>query len=186
MAAANPLYGNYDHNISIAKNVNLPDSLLSRFDLLFIVLDQKDKEHDRRISQFVLDRHVEQSGDTSGKAIHTVHSWHFRHTSEQQDVTSKDLSRQPLPENKTLDPDFLRKYIFYAKHHMTGKIELTEEAVKVISEYYVELRASSIDRCADVSLPTIIDVTDVTGLCPSHLERWKQSSVWQQPMPKCG
>lgn len=142
MAAANPLYGNYDHNISIAKNVNLPDSLLSRFDLLFIVLDEKDKEHDSRISKFVLDRHVEQSGDASAKVMHTVHSWHYMHASEQHASANGHTDQT----EGTLDPEFLRKYILYAKHHMAGNIQLTAEAMKVISEYYVQLRSTSIDR----------------------------------------
>jgi DNA replication licensing factor MCM3 len=42
IAAANPIYGEYARDISVARNVGLSDSLLSRFDLLYVMLDEKD------------------------------------------------------------------------------------------------------------------------------------------------
>ena len=57
VAAANPVYGAYDISISPQANVNLPDSLLSRFDLLFIVLDNLSVQHDSMIAQHILSIH---------------------------------------------------------------------------------------------------------------------------------
>jgi DNA replication licensing factor MCM7 len=53
LAAANPAYGRYNKNRSPAENINLPAALLSRFDLLFLLLDTPKAEQD-----FALARHV--------------------------------------------------------------------------------------------------------------------------------
>lgn len=57
IAAANPMYGDYQRDQSVAKNIGLPDSLLSRFDLLFVMLDEKDPQMDRQIAQRVITNH---------------------------------------------------------------------------------------------------------------------------------
>ena len=48
----------------------MQDSLLSRFDLIFIVLDEMDPEHDRRISDHVLRMHRYRAvGEQDGEAL---------------------------------------------------------------------------------------------------------------------
>jgi DNA replication licensing factor MCM3 len=47
VAAANPIYGNFDPSLDLAKNIGMPDSLLSRFDLVFVVRDLTTEEIDR-------------------------------------------------------------------------------------------------------------------------------------------
>lgn len=47
IAAANPLYGEYARDLPVGKNLGLSDALLSRFDLVFVLLDEKDPVIDR-------------------------------------------------------------------------------------------------------------------------------------------
>jgi DNA replication licensing factor MCM7 len=54
LAAANPSFGRYNFRKSISENVNLPNSLLSRFDLLFIIVDKMDTSSDISLSKHVL------------------------------------------------------------------------------------------------------------------------------------
>ena len=44
LAAANPAMGRYDVRRSPVENINLPAALLSRFDLMWLILDKKDPE----------------------------------------------------------------------------------------------------------------------------------------------
>ena len=57
LAAANPLYGRYNKRKSISENIDLPNSLLSRFDLLFLILDRINLDNDRAMSMHVLNVH---------------------------------------------------------------------------------------------------------------------------------
>ena len=56
IAAANPKSGHYNMGKSVAENLNMAGPLLSRFDLVFILRDQADKERDRAISGSIVGR----------------------------------------------------------------------------------------------------------------------------------
>ncbi|ORZ25428.1 MCM2/3/5 family-domain-containing protein [Absidia repens] len=53
LAAANPLYGRYNTRISPTQNINLPAALLSRFDILYLILDKPSDELDRMLAEHV-------------------------------------------------------------------------------------------------------------------------------------
>lgn len=57
VAAANPIYGRFDNSLPLARNVALPDSLISRFDMLFIVRDRVEPGIDSRLADHVLRMH---------------------------------------------------------------------------------------------------------------------------------
>jgi len=58
LAAANPTYGRYDDYKTVAENIKkLPVSILSRFDLIFILRDIPDAEKDARLAEHILGLH---------------------------------------------------------------------------------------------------------------------------------
>ena len=45
LAAANPVGSKYDVNLPVTRNIDLPPTLISRFDLLYLILDRKLAQH---------------------------------------------------------------------------------------------------------------------------------------------
>ncbi|ESQ37857.1 hypothetical protein EUTSA_v10028471mg [Eutrema salsugineum] len=62
LAAANPAWGRYDLRRTPAENINLPPALLSRFDLLWLILDRADMDSDLELAKHVL--HVHQTRES--------------------------------------------------------------------------------------------------------------------------
>lgn len=58
LAAANPLYGRYNPRISPVENINLPAALLSRFDVLFLLLDTPSRDADEELARHVTHVHI--------------------------------------------------------------------------------------------------------------------------------
>jgi len=58
LAAANPLYGRYNPRISPVENINLPAALLSRFDVLFLILDTPQRDSDEDLARHVTYVHI--------------------------------------------------------------------------------------------------------------------------------
>lgn len=58
LAAANPILGRYNPYQSMAQNINLPVTLLSRFDLIFILRDLPEAVKDRKMARHILTLHM--------------------------------------------------------------------------------------------------------------------------------
>ncbi|KAF4524741.1 hypothetical protein B566_EDAN013810 [Ephemera danica] len=54
LAAANPVESQWSKNKTIIDNINLPHTLLSRFDLIFLLLDPQDELYDRRLAKHLV------------------------------------------------------------------------------------------------------------------------------------
>jgi len=54
LAAANPVGGHYNKAKSVSENLKMSSALLSRFDLIFILLDKPDQEMDHFLSEHVM------------------------------------------------------------------------------------------------------------------------------------
>ncbi|RPD58347.1 ATP dependent DNA helicase [Lentinus tigrinus ALCF2SS1-6] len=169
VAAANPIYGQYDIHKDPHKNIALPDSLLSRFDLLFVVTDDVDETRDRAIADHVLRMHrylppgVEEGTpivdslsqqlsidgpNVAGEDAEESEPSPFEKFDPLLHVglTTTQLSRTRSKKNKNpevLSIAFVKKYIQYAKSKPAPV--LLQEAADHIVTVYAELRNEDLE-----------------------------------------
>ena len=132
LAAANPLYSRYNRRKSLSENVNLPNSLLSRFDLMFLILDVADVDRDMALA-----RHV--------TYVHKNEGLDVKETNEEEDMEKDDDSTTGVAPTQDhtrnrgslVSPKLLREYIARARRH--HPVVPTEVAPYVV-EAYVSLR----------------------------------------------
>ena len=147
LAAANPIYGQYQSDVSASRNIGFPDSLLSRFDLCFIVLDEHSSELDRKISEKVLDNHMftidaaKFGDDAEDKVIEPEIKLE---ENKKTTMYEKYNPRTKSDNNNILTKEFLRKYIYYAKSKINPS--LTREATDYISKSWTNIREKSVSE----------------------------------------
>jgi DNA replication licensing factor MCM4 len=59
LASANPIGSKYNPNLPVPQNIDLPPTLLSRFDLVYLVLDRIDEQEDRRLAKHLVGMYLE-------------------------------------------------------------------------------------------------------------------------------
>jgi replicative DNA helicase Mcm len=57
LAAANPKFGRFDPFDTVANQINLPSTLINRFDLIFAIKDLPNKDTDEKMAKFILSMH---------------------------------------------------------------------------------------------------------------------------------
>lgn len=66
LAAANPKYGRFDQNKNLAEQFDVPPTLISRFDLIFPIVDILDEEKDSKLAEHILSTHRGEEKDEEG------------------------------------------------------------------------------------------------------------------------
>lgn len=153
-----PPHAQYDQYKTPMENIGLQDSLLSRFDLLFVMLDTIDNDNDQRIADFVVRMHRYRSPkEQDGQVLAMGGNYaDFLTTFNLADDTD-DTAKAPLIYEKydallhgdsrsrseqILSVQFMRKYIHLAK---CMRPRLSLEASDVIANEYSRLRSQDLD-----------------------------------------
>ncbi|KAG5477981.1 hypothetical protein LSCM4_05377 [Leishmania orientalis] len=127
LAAANPTLGSYDPLRSNEDQMDFQSSILSRFDLIFKVIDPRNPETDQRLAHHVIGLHksANGSGGRRGGASASAGS-------------GATASAAQSNNDEVVERSFFTKYISYARS--TCRPVISEEAMKVLLDFYVQVR----------------------------------------------
>ncbi|EPY32245.1 minichromosome maintenance protein 4 (cell division control protein 54) [Angomonas deanei] len=165
LAAANPKESQWNVNLNVVENLQIEPTLLSRFDLIFLLLDQHNPEEDRRLASHVLSLYMDHrtkpddAAEENGSEVNTNASTAGSPTGEDlsrfpQESHVDEISGRPIRVLMELDgevflqqdqsgvvymtPAILSEYIAVAR--ATIFPQLSEAAHRQLANCYVELR----------------------------------------------
>ncbi|XP_020252649.1 probable DNA helicase MCM8 isoform X3 [Asparagus officinalis] len=142
LAAANPVGGHYNRAKTVNENLKMSAALLSRFDLVFILLDKPDEVLDKRVSDHIMALHT-------GNGDHLLPNKKLRRAFDCNGDNDFGVKKGSLVSQLRLDPqkdkDFvplpgplLRKYIAYARNFIFPK--MSRPAAEILQKFYLRLR----------------------------------------------
>ncbi|MHC1635389.1 MAG: minichromosome maintenance protein MCM [Candidatus Methanospirareceae archaeon] len=134
LAAANPKFGRFDRYTPIAEQINMPPTLLSRFDLIFTMMDKPDEEIDMKTAEHI---------------IETLYTGELIARRENKSGIEEDIEQTDKMEPE-IPPELIRKYVAWSKRNVFPV--MTEEAKKRFLEFYIELRRQGYDEEAPVPI----------------------------------
>jgi DNA helicase MCM8 len=152
LAAANPVGGHYNRRKSVSENLKMNAALLSRFDLVFILMDKPDLEKDNMISEHILRTHnLAYGGTQDHKASNTASSaaaWGDNgglstETAEGVFSLTQRLRRTVarLSTTPTLPEALVRRYIEYSRKNVHPR--MTVSAAKKLQKLYLTMRSQA-------------------------------------------
>ncbi|BHF77405.1 DNA replication licensing factor, mcm4 component [Sparganum proliferum] len=145
LAAANPVGSKWDPSKTIIDNIQLPHTLLSRFDLIFLILDPQDEVYDARLARHLVGLYYKgtQTSEAASSGGGGGGSGPIANRAAGTMVTAMDLDTED-PAYAGDSASMLRDYIAYAKAMFQPKI--SEEAGEYLVREYVEMRKLGASR----------------------------------------
>jgi len=145
LASANPKESRYNPNLSVVENIQLPPTLLSRFDLIYLVLDKPNESTDRKLARHIVSLYWEKTEPVPGLlSIETLTSYISYARKHIHPVISDDAS-----------VDLVNGYVSMRKLG-SGKKTITAtprqlESLVRISEAHARMRFSETVERVDVA-----------------------------------
>jgi len=140
VAAANPAGGHYQRTRTVAENLKISSPLLSRFDIIFILLDKPDPERDQLLSEHVLALHAPRGEQGALKYEVDKDEAELKFDTHERPLSLRlRLTGREQRQLECVPHPLLRKYIAYARKYCHPR--LSPEAKSVLRAFYLKLRA---------------------------------------------
>ena len=127
LAAANPKFGRFDKYTPIAEQINMPPTLMSRFDLIFTMMDRPNEELDMKTAEHILETHY------AGELIARLEGIGKVDAGEKERFEEAKQVMEPAVRG-----DLIRKYVAWSKRNIFPV--MSEEAKNKFLEFYIGLR----------------------------------------------
>ncbi|KAG6651704.1 DNA replication licensing factor MCM4 [Carya illinoinensis] len=147
LACANPSGSRYNPRLSVIDNIHLPPTLLSRFDLIYLILDKADEQTDRRLAKHIVSLHFENPEsavqDVLDLSTLTAYvSYARRHIHPQlSDEAAEELTRGYVEMRRRGNfPGSSKKVITATPRQIESLIRLSEALARIRFSEWVENR----------------------------------------------
>ncbi|HUV79284.1 MAG TPA: minichromosome maintenance protein MCM [Candidatus Bathyarchaeia archaeon] len=127
LAAANPIGGRFNKYDPISKQINMPPTLLSRFDLIYTMIDRPSEERDTKTAEHIIETH--HAGELLAR---------FEHGGKMEEEGKARFREQVEAMKPEVPEDLLRKYVAWSKRNVFPV--MSEEAKQQFSGFYIGLR----------------------------------------------
>lgn len=171
LAAANPLYGRYNERLRPDENINLPKALLSRFDLIFLLLDRYDQQNDERLAHHVcsvhknlvapgLEQATHQSIDKDVMRSFIAHAQTFKPTIPadlHNYIVAKYVEKRKFQDSNDRD----QSYMYITPRTLLGIIRLSQALAKL--NFRNEVTMNDVDESLTLMDFSYLSLKRITG-----------------------
>jgi len=189
LASANPVGSRYNPKQSVVANIQLPPTLLSRFDLIYLILDQPNKLHDTRLARHLVSLYYPEDSKDDSKDRYEIIPMetltaYISHARAHVNPTISDESVDELVsgyvEMRKIGQNSHRKVVTATPRQLESLIRLAEALAKMRFSDVVE-KKDVIEARRLMSVATQTAATDpTTGLIDMDLIATGQSSSDRQ------
>ncbi|CAA6656870.1 unnamed protein product [Spirodela intermedia] len=142
LAAANPVGGHYNRAKTVNENLKMNAALLSRFDLIFILLDKPDEMLDKRVSDHIMALHTGngQHSLPAKRQCLALHNDRNLNIGLESGSLALRLRLDPVKDKNfaPLPGPLLRKYVAYARQFIFPR--MSKPAAEILQKFYLKLR----------------------------------------------